>query len=81
MTGTTLVAIGCGLIVGLAGLGACLGVGMTAGRFMDATARQPEYGDQLQAKMFLLVGLIDAPFIISVGVAMLFAFASPFAAG
>ena len=32
---------------------------------------------QLQAKVFLLLGLIDASFIIGVGLAMLFAFANP----
>jgi len=32
----------------------------------------------LQTKMFLLVGLIDAAFLIGVGLAMLFAFANPF---
>ena len=33
----------------------------------------------LQTKMFLLAGLIDAAFLIGVGVAMMFAFANPFA--
>ena len=32
---------------------------------------------QLQAKVFLLLGLIDASFIIGVGLAMMFAFANP----
>ena len=31
----------------------------------------------LQAKVFLLLGLIDASFIIGVGIAMLFAFGNP----
>ena len=31
----------------------------------------------LQAKVFLLLGLIDASFIIGVGLAMLFAFGNP----
>jgi F-type H+-transporting ATPase subunit c len=31
----------------------------------------------LQTKIFLLAGLIDASFLIGVGVAMLFAFANP----
>ena len=34
--------------------------------------------DELQTKMFLLAGLIDAAFLIGVGIAMLFAFANPF---
>jgi F-type H+-transporting ATPase subunit c len=31
--------------------------------------------------MFLLAGLIDAAFLIGVGIAMLFAFANPFVRG
>jgi F-type H+-transporting ATPase subunit c len=31
----------------------------------------------LQGRMFLLAGLIDAAFLIGVGVAMMFAFANP----
>ena len=42
----------------------------------------PEVGEDgqaklLQAKVFLLLGLIDASFIIGVGLAMLFAFGNP----
>ena len=33
---------------------------------------------ELQTKMFLLVGLIDAAFIIGVGIALWFATANPF---
>jgi ATP synthase F0 subunit c len=42
-------------------------------RFLEGAARQPELMPQLQAKVFLLLGLIDASFIIGVGLAMLFA--------
>jgi len=34
--------------------------------------------NELQTKMFLLAGLIDAAFLIGVGIAMMFAFANPF---
>ena len=44
---------------------------------LEAAARQPELTDSLQAKVFLLLGLIDASFIIGVGLAMLFAFGNP----
>ena len=43
-------------------------------------ARQPELMGKLQTSMFVLAGLIDAAFLIGVGVAMLFAFGNPFAA-
>ena len=67
--------IGIGLIIGLGALGACVGVGIMCSRFLEGAARQPELMPQLQAKVFLLLGLIDASFIIGVGLAMLFAFA------
>ena len=69
--------VGIGLIIGLGALGACVGVGIMCSRFLEGAARQPELMPQLQAKVFLLLGLIDASFIIGVGLAMLFAFANP----
>ena len=64
--------IGIGLMVGLGAMGACIGVALMCSRFLEGAARQPE-----QAKVFLLLGLIDASFIIGVGIAMLFAFGNP----
>ena len=69
--------LGIGLMIGLGALGACVGVGIMCSRFLEAAARQPELTDSLQAKVFLLLGLIDASFIIGVGLAMLFAFGNP----
>ena len=73
-----LVALACGLIVGLGALGAALGIGLMGGKFLESSARQPELMNDLQAKMFILAGLIDAAFLIGVAIALLFAFASPF---
>lgn len=70
-------AVGIGLIIGLGAAGACIGVGIMCSRFLEAAARQPELMNALQAKVFLLLGLIDASFIIGVGLAMLFAFGNP----
>ncbi|MGH1361327.1 MAG: F0F1 ATP synthase subunit C [Burkholderiaceae bacterium] len=79
MTNVAMVAIACGLIIGLGAMGACIGIGMMGGKYIEGAARQPELMDKLQTKMFLLAGLIDAAFLIGVGIAMLFAFANPFA--
>jgi F-type H+-transporting ATPase subunit c len=78
MTNVALVAIACGLIIGLGALGACIGIAMMGGKYLESAARQPELMDKLQTKMFLLAGLIDAAFLIGVGIAMMFAFANPF---
>ena len=56
------VALAAGLIIGL----------------LEASARQPELMNVLQTKMFLLVGLIDAAFIIGTGIALWYTTANPF---
>lgn len=79
MTNVAYVALACGIITGLGAVGACIGIALMGGRYLEASARQPELINTLQVKMFLLAGLIDANFLIGVGVAMLFTFANPFA--
>jgi len=69
--------IGIGLMIGLGAAGACIGVGVICSRFLEGAARQPEMIPTLQGKVFLLLGLTDASFIIAVGLAMLFAFGNP----
>jgi F-type H+-transporting ATPase subunit c len=78
MTNVAMVALACGLIIGLGALGACIGIALMGGKYLEASARQPELMDKLQGKMLLLAGLIDAAFIIGVGIAMFFATANPF---
>jgi len=70
-------ALSIGMIIGLGALGACVGIGIMGSKFLESAARQPELIPQLQKFMFLLVGLIDASFLIGVGIAMFFAFANP----
>ena len=70
-------AIGMGIIIGLGAIGACIGIGIMGSKFLESAARQPELTPMLQGRMFLLAGLIDAAFLIGVGLAMLFAFANP----
>ena len=72
-------AIAAGLILGLAGIGAAIGMGLMGGKFLEGASRQPELVPMLQGKMFLLVGLIDAIPIIGVGIALYLTFVDPFA--
>ena len=72
---STVLAIG--IMIGLAALGAGLGLAIMAGKFLESAARQPELIPTLQTRMFLLAGLIDAAFLIGVALAMFFAFANP----
>lgn len=73
-------ALAIGIMIGLAALGAGLGLALMAGKFLESAARQPELIPVLQVRMFLTAGLIDAAFIITVAVGLLFAFANPLAA-
>ena len=76
---STVLAIG--IMIGLAALGAGLGLAIMAGKFLESAARPPELIPVLQVRLFLTAGLIDAPSILSGPVGLLFAFASPFLVG
>ena len=72
-----LTAIAIGIIIGLGALGACLGIAVMGSKFLESAARQPELIPVLQGRMFLLAGLIDAAFIISVAIALYLATGNP----
>jgi F-type H+-transporting ATPase subunit c len=67
------VAIACGMIMGLVGLAACIGISLMGGKYLESAARQPELMKDLQVNMFILAGLIDAAFIIGTGISVWFA--------
>ena len=67
------VALACGLIIALGAIGACIGISLMGGKYLEASARQPEFMNELQVKMFILAGLIVAAFIIGTGIAVWFA--------
>ena len=73
-------ALAVGIMIGLAALGAGLGLAIMAGKFLESAARQPELIPVLQVRMFITAGLIDAAFIIAVAVGVLLAFANPLSA-
>ena len=65
-----MIYIAIALIIGLGALGTAIGFGLMGGKFLESAARQPELAPQLQVKMFILAGLIDAIAMIGVGVAL-----------
>jgi F-type H+-transporting ATPase subunit c len=75
----SMIALACGLIIGLGAMGACIGVGFMTGKYIEASARQPELMNVLQGKVFLLFALVDGSFMIGTALALWFATASPFA--
>jgi F-type H+-transporting ATPase subunit c len=72
-----LTALGVTLMIGLGANGACIGIGLTGSRFLEAAARQPELLPMLSTRMFVISGLIDAAYLIAVALAMFFVFGSP----
>jgi len=66
------------IISGLGAIGTAIGFGLLGGKFLEASARQPELMPQLQTKLFVIAGLLDAISMIGVGVALLYTFNNPF---
>jgi F-type H+-transporting ATPase subunit c len=67
-----------GHMIGMGAIGSCIGVGVMASKYLEASARQPEMMEPLQTKVFLLVGVLDGAFIIATGIGLWFATANPF---
>ena len=63
------------LLIGLGALGTAIGFGLLGGKFLESAARQPELAPQLQVKMFIVAGLIDAIAMIGVGIGLYMLFA------
>lgn len=59
---------------GLAGLGAAIGIGILAGRLLEAISRQPELEQKLMGRFFLTVGLTDAVPIIAIALSLVVLF-------
>jgi F-type H+-transporting ATPase subunit c len=65
-----LVAIASAILIAFGALGTAIGFGLLGG--------QPELAPQLQTRMFLIAGLLDAVPMIGVGIGLFFIFANPF---
>lgn len=71
-------AIAAALLIGLGALGTAIGFGLLGGRYLESVARQPELAPQLQTRMFLVAGLLDAIPMIGVAMGLFLIFANPF---
>lgn len=67
------------ILIGAGALATGIGFALLGGKFLESVARQPELGSQLQTRMFIVAGLLDAIPMIGVGIAMLLLFANPLA--
>lgn len=70
--------IGASILLAFAALGTAIGFGLLGGKYLEASARQPELANSIQTKMFIVAGLLDAIAMIAVGISLLFIFANPF---
>jgi F-type H+-transporting ATPase subunit c len=66
------------ILIAIPAAGSCIGIGLSAARFLQASARQPGLGPELQTRFFLAAGLLDGAFIIATGISLWFATANPF---
>lgn len=78
VVGLTVISVA--ILIGLAALGTAIGFAILGGKFLEASARQPELAPMLQTKMFIVAGLLDAVSMIGVGIALFITFANPFIA-
>ena len=62
--------IAAGLMMGLAAIGAAIGIGVLGGKFLEGAARQPDLLPLLRTQCFIVRGLVDAIPMIAVGLGM-----------
>ncbi len=70
-----LLVIAASLMMGLAAVGAAVGIGILGGRFLEGAARQPELIPMLRTQFFIVMGLTDAVPMIAVGLGLYVLFA------
>ncbi|MBU2967682.1 F0F1 ATP synthase subunit C [Amphritea sp. 2_MG-2023] len=63
------------ILMGLAAIGAAVGIGNLGGKFLEGAARQPELVPLLRSNFFIVMGLVDAVPMIGVGLGMYLMFA------
>ncbi len=71
----SLLYMAAGLMMGLAAIGAAIGIGILGGKFIEGAARQPDLLPVLRTQFFIVMGLVDAIPMIAVGLGMYVMFA------
>lgn len=65
-----------GIMMGLAAIGAAIGIGILGGKFLEGSARQPDLLPLLRTQFFIVMGLVDAIPMIGVGLGLYLLFAA-----
>lgn len=63
------------IMMGLAAIGAAIGIGILGGKFLEGSASQPDLLPLLRTQFFIVMGLVDAIPMIGVGLGMYLMFA------
>ena len=69
------VYLAAGLMVGLGGLGAAIGVGVLGAKLLEGCARQPELGPALQGRFFVVMSVVDVIPMVGLALGMYLIFA------
>lgn len=62
--------IAAALMIGLAALGAAIGIGILGSKFLEGAARQPDLTPLLRTQFFIIMGLVDAIPMITLGIGL-----------
>lgn len=63
------------VMIGLAAIGAAIGIGILGGKFLEGAARQPDLSPLLRTQFFIVMALVDAIPMIAVGMGLYVMFA------
>ena len=58
------------IMLGMAAVGAAIGISLVGGKFLEGAARQPDLMPILRTNFFIVMGLVDAIPMIVVGMAL-----------
>ncbi|WP_392566122.1 F0F1 ATP synthase subunit C [Utexia brackfieldae] len=75
MDNVSMLYVAAAIMMGLAAIGAAIGIGLLGGKFLEGSARQPELMPMLRTQFFIVMGLVDAIPMICVGIALYITFA------
>ncbi|CAL4317503.1 F0F1 ATP synthase subunit C [Buchnera aphidicola] len=70
-----MIYIAVSIMIGLAAIGAAIGIGILGSKFIEGAARQPDLVPLLRTQFFIVMGLVDAIPMIAVGLALYILFA------
>lgn len=68
--------IAAAIMMGLSAIGAAIGIGILGSKFLEGAARQPDLIPVLRTQFFIVMGLVDAIPMITVGLGLYVMFAT-----